>query len=237
MPVRPQTRARYLDLVDELRAILRPRLASRDLSLGAVALAIGYCERHVERILGEAGYTWTTFIGELRMTRAAELLLYGQRVKTVAIKVGYRPQHLAEPFVRYAGVAPHEVRRISQLRSELLAFRRHPLRSADLAARCRAVDRWTKLYKETGDLARRALPGTPVRAALDEALECLPPPRPVQHPWGRRQRKRQRRFLGLLDSDARPAPPAATRPSRSNSPGRASAPTRPMQAKPGEARR
>jgi AraC-like DNA-binding protein len=58
-------------------------------------MALGYCERHVERILGEAGYTWTTFIGEVRMTRAAELLLYRQRVKTVAIKVGYRPHHFS----------------------------------------------------------------------------------------------------------------------------------------------
>jgi AraC-like DNA-binding protein len=191
---------------------------------------LGYCERHVERILGEAGYNWTTFIGELRMTRAAELLLYRQRVKTVASKVGYRPQHLAEPFVRYAGVAPHEARRIDWLRTELLTLRRHPLRSADLAARCRAVDRWTRLYSEVGELAERALPGTPVRAALDEAMECVPPRRPVQHPWGRRQRKRQRRFVGLFDSPP-PAPAAGASPWQWRSSDLAPAPAPTTQAK------
>lgn len=224
MPLRPETHEHYIDIVDQLRDDLRRRLSSRELSLGALALELGYCERHVERILAEAGYTWTTFIRELRMTRAAELLLYGRRVKSVSFEVGYRPQHLAEPFVRHMGVAPHEVRRISHLRGQLLTLRNNPLRSADLAARCRAVDRWTRLYREAGEFAGRVAQGTPVMAALDEALECVPPPRPVPHPRGRWQRKRQRRFLGLLDPPARPAPSAGTRTRRWNSPGRA-APT------------
>jgi AraC-like DNA-binding protein len=199
MPLRPQTREHYLYVVSDLRRALRSRLDSRDLSLGSIAPELGYCERHVERILAEAGYTWTTFIRELRMTRAAELLLYSQQVKTVAPKVGYRPQHLAEPFVRDIGVAPHEARRIGHLRNQLLTLRDRPLRPADVAARCRTVDRWTRLHREAREFAWRAAPGTPVASALDEALACVPPPRPVPHPKARWQRKRQRRFLGLLD--------------------------------------
>jgi hypothetical protein len=38
------------------------------------------------------------------MNQAAEHLMNGQLVKSVAVKVGYRPQHLAEPFRQHTVV-------------------------------------------------------------------------------------------------------------------------------------
>lgn len=174
--------------------MLRRDLSNRELSLGDVALALGYSERHIQRILRAEDLKWETFVREQRMNQAAEHLMNGQLVKSVAVKVGYRSQHLAKPFVQHTGLCPSKARRVGRLRSQLTNFQRHPLRSADLAARCRAVDRWSRLYREAEQLALLALPGTPLATALELALVCRPPQRPLPIPRGRRQRDLQQQF-------------------------------------------
>src|SRR5260370_10318269 len=99
---------------------MRKELASRELSSGSTALKVQYCERQVQRILAINGLQFDALVRERRMARAAQLLLTGQYVKTVAPKVGYRPKHLAAPFGRYSGLTPRDVRRVGRLRSLLL---------------------------------------------------------------------------------------------------------------------
>lgn len=196
MAVRPEIREQHDAVVVDVRSILRHDLATRDLSLGDIALRLGYSERHIQRILREEDLKWDAFLRAQRMNRAAEQLLNGQLVKCVALKVGYRPQHLAKPFLEHTGLRPNEARRVGRLRTQLITARWHPLQSADLAARCRAIDRWSRLYTEVEDFALIALPNTPVARALREAIDCPPPPRPVPTPRARRQRDLQRRFQG-----------------------------------------
>lgn len=194
MAARSHTREQHAAVVTDVRSILRRDLAKPHLSLGDIALAVGYSERQVQRMLREEDLKWEAFVREQRMNRAAEYLLNGQLVKTAAVKVGYRPQHLAKPFAQHTGLCPTDARRVGRVRSQLVTLKRYPLRSADLSARCRAIDRWSRLYREAQQFASRATPGTPVALALTEALSCAPPPRPVPTPRGRRQRELQRDF-------------------------------------------
>ena len=194
MAVRSQTREQHAAVVVDVRSILRRDMAKRQLSLGDIALALGYSERHVQRILREEDLKWDAFVREQRMNQAAEHLLNGQLVKSVAVKVGYRAQHLAKPFAQHTGLSPSMVRRLGRVRSQLVTLKMYPLRSADLAARCRAIDRWSRLYLEAQHLARLAAPDTPVARALGDALACAPPARPVPTPRSRRQRDLQREF-------------------------------------------
>lgn len=191
---RPQTKSQHDAVAVDVRSILRRDLSNRHLSLGDVALALGYSERHIQRILRDEDLRWAAFVREQRMNQAAEHLMNGQLVKSVAVKVGYRPQHLAEPFRQHTGLCPSQARRVGRLRSQLVSFQRHPLRSADIAARCRAIDRWSRLFCEVQQLALIAAPNTPIAHALEIALVCRPPKRPRPTPRGRRQRDLQQQF-------------------------------------------
>jgi len=56
--------------------MLRRDLSNRELSLGDVALALGYSERHIQRILRAEDLKWETFVREQRMNQAAEHLMW-----------------------------------------------------------------------------------------------------------------------------------------------------------------
>lgn len=165
------------------------RSLSEPHQLGTIAYQIGYSERQLRRILAERNIHWRPWLAEQRMQAAAELLLTGRYVKHVAPKVGYKADHFAAPFVAYCGLLPEQARRAGQIRRLLTTLKKRPPRSADVAAKCRAIDRWSGLWHEAARLQLRARPGTPVAAVLDQALRCVPPSRPRPTPRGRRRRQ------------------------------------------------
>jgi AraC-like DNA-binding protein len=188
MPVRPKTREAHDLIVAGVVEIVEADLAGRH-ELGWIASRLGYSERHMRRVLAAYGIRWRPWLAEARMRRAAELLLTGRYPHQVARKVGYKPDHFAAPFANYVGLRPSEARRVGFLQRQLERLATYPPRSADVAANCRVVDRWTRLHIEAMSLRLRARSGTPVAAALECAVGCVPPRRPRAVPRGRHRRQ------------------------------------------------
>jgi len=197
-------------LVDRM---VTKHLGRRELSLAVVARTVGYSPRQLQRVLKAQGYTWRSLVTSRRMDKAARLLSYGQRPKGVAHKVGYRPQHLAEAFVRHTGLTPSEARRAGQLESQLVSRSKSRFHPADLAAECRAVDAWSRLYQEAVGSSRKAKPRTAIADVLSSAVQHRPPPRPVAHPIGRRQQQLKLEFRRIPSGSVGPR----ARPSRNAS--------------------
>jgi AraC-like DNA-binding protein len=183
-------------VLEAVRAIVLREIGNGELTLGDVALELNYCERHLRRLLGPTGGFRQVCL-DVRMPHAARQLLTGRRVNAVAVAVGYKPAHVAAPFVAYFGLRPSEVRRVGTVTRQLRVLADAPLRSADLAARCRAVDRWTRLWNEAASLLLHATNGTIVAIELTHAVAHRPPRRPRPVPRGRRRRQAplQRAFL------------------------------------------
>jgi AraC-like DNA-binding protein len=188
MPVRAQTLQEHDVIVEGVVKIVQGNLAASH-ELGWIASELGYSERHLRRILVEKDIHWRLWLAEQRMQRAATMLATGRYVQQVARKVGYKPDHFAAPFAAYAGVLPSEARRAGQLQVQLHTLSLHPPRSADVAANCRVIDRWTRLHREAISLRLRTRAGTPVAAALQIAVSCAPPRRPHRAPRGRYRRQ------------------------------------------------
>jgi AraC-like DNA-binding protein len=188
MAVRPKTCEVHDVIVAGVVKIVESDLAARH-ELGWIASELGYSERHMRRVLATHGIRWRPWLAGERMRRAAELLLTGRYPNHVARKVGYKPDHFAAPFANYVGMRPSEARRVGHLQRQLERLAKYPPRSADIAANCRVVDRWARLHGEAIRLQLRARSGTPVAAALECAVRCVPPRRPRGVPRGRRRRQ------------------------------------------------
>ena len=99
-------------LYEEAAAIIEREYA-RDLELDEIARRVATSRRQLQRAFTEAGQTsFRTFLGEVRMRRAQELLEEGGTpVRDVARRVGYRqPAQFAKAFRRRFGAPPSRFR-------------------------------------------------------------------------------------------------------------------------------
>ena len=111
-PVRKSTVARRRALFEEAAAIVERDYAS-NLNLDDVARRIAASRRQLQRAFMEAGHTtFRTYLREVRMTRAAELLRADHMpVNQIARTVGYRqPAQFAKAFRRHHGKPPSAYR-------------------------------------------------------------------------------------------------------------------------------
>ena len=109
---RETTVERRRALYEEAAAIIEREYA-RELELDDVARRVATSRRQLQRAFAEAGRTsFRTFLGEVRMTRAQELLGQGTiPVRDVARRVGYRqPAQFAKAFRRRYGAPPSRFR-------------------------------------------------------------------------------------------------------------------------------
>jgi AraC family transcriptional regulator of adaptative response / methylphosphotriester-DNA alkyltransferase methyltransferase len=109
---RQTTFERRRTLFEEAAEVIEAEYA-RDLSLDEVALRIAASRRQLQRSFAEAGATtFRTYLQEVRMARAAELLRSGTLpVNRVARAVGYRqPAQFAKAFRRHHGAPPSAFR-------------------------------------------------------------------------------------------------------------------------------
>jgi AraC-like DNA-binding protein len=113
---RPATAARRRSLFEEAAEIIEREYA-QDLALNEVARRIAASRRQLQRSFAEAGgTTFRTYLQEVRMARAAELLRSGcLPVSGVAKAVGYRqPAQFAKAFRRHHGASPSSFRNGAQ---------------------------------------------------------------------------------------------------------------------------
>jgi AraC family transcriptional regulator of adaptative response / methylphosphotriester-DNA alkyltransferase methyltransferase len=108
---RPSTIRRRASLLAEANAIVEREYASR-LSLEDVARRVSTSRRQLQRAYAEVGgTTFRSYLAEVRMDRAAELLARGVSVRDTARSVGYsQPAQFAKAFRRRHGVPPSEHR-------------------------------------------------------------------------------------------------------------------------------
>ena len=177
------------DPVGAAVALICLRARRRDFSLAEVAKHVLYSERQLQRLLDARGISFRQEICRHRCDHAVRQLLAGWQVKKVTLNCGYRPGQLTVPFRERFGVTPTEARRIGSLHRMLTMLRDEPPPLIDVAAACRAVDRWTKLWHEVLRFRRRDLPDSPVSVLLQEAAACKPMPRPRPIPRGGRPRR------------------------------------------------
>jgi AraC-like DNA-binding protein len=137
---RSATAARRESIRNAALAAMRDGLADRELTLKRVAVAVGVSERELQLILVEKGVAFEAKLREMRMERAAKLIVPGRPIAEVASLVGYaHANHLRPPFMKRYGVSPsvlcrartahgrYESRRVASLpesRRSLLALDR-----------------------------------------------------------------------------------------------------------------
>jgi AraC family transcriptional regulator of adaptative response / methylphosphotriester-DNA alkyltransferase methyltransferase len=99
-------------LFHEANDILEEEYAA-DLSLDDIARRLASSRRQLQRAYAEiGGTTFRTYLTDVRMRKAAELLAGGRlTVREVAHRVGYRqPAQFAKAFRRRHGAAPSDFR-------------------------------------------------------------------------------------------------------------------------------
>lgn len=109
---RQSTIERRRSLYEEAAAIIE-REFQRELDLDDVARRVATSRRQLQRAFAESGSTsFRTYLGEVRMRRAKELLADGSLpVRDVARRVGYRqPAQFAKAFRRRFGAPPSRFR-------------------------------------------------------------------------------------------------------------------------------
>ena len=109
---RPATRALRAALFREATAIVRADLA-RPITFAELSRLVATSPRQLRRVFVECGgTTFRSFLAEVRMTRAAELLTSTDMpVREVARLVGYRePSRFTKAFKRAYGLTPSQFR-------------------------------------------------------------------------------------------------------------------------------
>jgi AraC family transcriptional regulator, regulatory protein of adaptative response / methylphosphotriester-DNA alkyltransferase methyltransferase len=112
MTNRPATLERREALYREAVAIIE-RDYRRQIDLNTVAAQIATSRRQLQRAFAEiGGTTFRTYLAQVRMQRALELLREGSMpVRQVAHSVGYRqPAQFAKTFRRHHGAPPSSFR-------------------------------------------------------------------------------------------------------------------------------
>lgn len=112
---RPTTRQQRQQLLREARALIRRRYADPDLDLRDVAEAVGASTRQLQRVFGESGEDFRSYLLRVRMTEAMRLITRDKNplaVRVACRRVGYRQASgLRQAFVRFYGFNPSEVQR------------------------------------------------------------------------------------------------------------------------------
>jgi AraC family transcriptional regulator, regulatory protein of adaptative response / methylphosphotriester-DNA alkyltransferase methyltransferase len=112
MAIRSGTVARRRALFEEAADLIDREFAS-NLELDAVARRLATSRRQLQRAFTEsAGVSFRTFVAQVRMQKALELLREGHLpVRDVANAVGYRqPAQFAKTFRRHHGAPPSSFR-------------------------------------------------------------------------------------------------------------------------------
>jgi AraC family transcriptional regulator of adaptative response / methylphosphotriester-DNA alkyltransferase methyltransferase len=111
MTSRRATAARRRDLFEEAAALIAFEYADA-LTLDEVALRLFTSPRQLQRAFAEGRHgSFRSYLGRVRMERAAELLRQGATVAQAAQAVGYsQPAQFAKAFRRHRGVAPSALR-------------------------------------------------------------------------------------------------------------------------------
>ena len=105
-------------LFREASRIVEAEYAS-DLSLDGVATRVATSRRQLQRAYAEIGHTsFRTHLAQVRMERAARMLVGGVSVREASRRVGYRqPAQFAKAFRRHLGRMPSELRTAESDRS------------------------------------------------------------------------------------------------------------------------
>jgi len=110
---RPATRQKRQQLLREARAVIRRRYADPDLDLRDVAGAVGASTRQLQRVFGESGEDFRSYLLRVRMTEARRLITRETNplaVRVACRRVGYRQASgLRQAFLRFYGYNPSEV--------------------------------------------------------------------------------------------------------------------------------
>jgi AraC-like DNA-binding protein len=98
--------------VDSVRAAISANLVDGNLTIDRCARHLVISRRTLQRLLSEAGWTFTRLIDEVRLERARQLLADESRtVADVAAQLGYaNSANFAKAFQRLSGVTPGEFR-------------------------------------------------------------------------------------------------------------------------------
>ena len=98
--------------VDSVRTAIRGGLAGGNLTIDCCAKQLGMSRRTLQRLLSEAGLTFTSLANQVRLQRAKQLLAdENQKVADVAAQLGYgNSANFAKAFQRLSGVTPTEFR-------------------------------------------------------------------------------------------------------------------------------
>jgi AraC-like DNA-binding protein len=99
--------------VSSVRNAIRENLAAGGLTIDRCAQQLGLSRRTLQRLLYEAGLTFTCLVDQVRLEVATKLLTDDkQKVADIAGRLGYAtPANFARAFQRLAGVTPTEFRR------------------------------------------------------------------------------------------------------------------------------
>jgi AraC family transcriptional regulator, regulatory protein of adaptative response / methylphosphotriester-DNA alkyltransferase methyltransferase len=106
MKMRPETVERRRTLYREAAALVQEEYATK-LTLHSVSRRIATSPRQLQRAFAEAGTSFSDYLTDVRMDRAATLLRAGRPVHEVSHAVGYRqPGQFAKTFRRRHGSSP-----------------------------------------------------------------------------------------------------------------------------------
>lgn len=102
--------------VESVRTAIRGDLADGNLTVDRCAKQLGMSRRTLQRLLSEAGWTFTSLANQLLLEKARQLLAdENQTVADVAAQLGYaNSANFAKAFQRLGGVTPGEFRRKHQ---------------------------------------------------------------------------------------------------------------------------
>jgi AraC-like DNA-binding protein len=91
----------------EAIAVMETRFNERELTIEQVAVAVGVSTRTLQNCFEEAGFAFNEKLREVRLRRAADLILQSRRPSEVAKQIGYtHANHLLVPFEAAYGVTP-----------------------------------------------------------------------------------------------------------------------------------
>ena len=98
--------------LDRALSVIDERLGDPTLSLLNLSHAVGVSEGHLGRLFRKTGLTFRQYLRELRIRKAAALLLRSaDEVKCIAIDVGYRSQaYFGREFRECVGLTPQRFR-------------------------------------------------------------------------------------------------------------------------------
>jgi len=89
---------------------MEARFGERGLTIEQVAAAVGISIRTLQNCFEEAGFAFNEKLREVRLRRAADLILQSRRPGEVAKQIGYtHGNHLLVPFEAAYGVTPRSL--------------------------------------------------------------------------------------------------------------------------------